>query len=114
MPNKAQSAQGMHVRKDDTVVVISGKDKGKRGKILVAQPRAGRVIVEGVNIVTKHKKARSQTEQGGIIHIEAPIYSSKVMLYCESCKKPSRRAVKVKDDGTRARVCKHCGAAFDK
>ncbi|MGI5898485.1 MAG: 50S ribosomal protein L24 [Christensenellales bacterium] len=114
MPKKAQTAHKMHVKKDDTVVVISGKDRGKMGKVLVAEPKVGKVIVEGVNIATKHKKARSQAEQGGIIRQEAPIYASKVMVYCDSCKKATRRSVKVNNDGTRVRVCKHCGKALGK
>lgn len=104
----------MHVKKNDVVVVISGKDKGKQGKILVAQPQEGRIIVEGVNIVTKHKKARAQGQPGGIIHQEAPIYASKVMLYCDKCKKATRHAVRVMDDGSKVRVCKHCGEAIDR
>ncbi len=70
----------MHVRKDDVVVVVSGKDKGKRGKVLVAQPKAGKIIVEGVSVATKHKKPRGQGEPGGIIHQETPIYASKTSL----------------------------------
>ena len=114
MPKKAQEPHKMHVRRDDVVVVISGKDRGKRGKILVAEPKVGRIIVEGVNIVTKHKKARAQGEPGGIIHQEAAIYASKVMLYCDSCKKATRRSARILDDGTKVRVCKHCGESFDK
>jgi large subunit ribosomal protein L24 len=114
MLKNAQSAQAMHVRKGDNVVVISGKDKGKKGKILVCEPKKSRVIVEGVNIATKHKKARAQGEPGGIIHQEAPIYSSKVMLLCDSCKKATRHAVKILDDGKRVRYCKHCGEPLDK
>ena len=114
MPKKAQSAQKLHVKKNDSVVIISGKDKGKKGKVLVAEPKVGKVIVEGINIVTKHKKARSQTERGGIIHQEAPIFASKVMILCDGCKKATRHAVKVLDDGKKVRVCKHCGEALDK
>ncbi len=104
----------MHVRKNDTVIVISGKEKGKKGKVLIAEPKDGKVIVEGVNIVTKHKKARTYGQPGGIIHQEAPIFASSVMLYCDKCKKPTRRSVEVQADGTRVRVCKHCGETFDR
>ena len=72
----------IHVRKKDTVMVISGKDKGKIGEVLAVMPKTGKVIVKGVNIVTKHQKPNRANMQGGIIHKEAPIYSSKVMLYC--------------------------------
>ena len=72
----------MHIRKDDKVVVISGKDKGKKGKVLVAEPAGGRVVVEKVNMVTKHEKPKGQRQPGGIIHQEAPISASNVMLVC--------------------------------
>ncbi|MBE5761197.1 MAG: 50S ribosomal protein L24 [Clostridiales bacterium] len=104
----------MHVKKNDTVVVISGKDKGKKGKVLVAMPQDNKVIVEGVNISTKHKKPRTADAPGGIIHQESPINVSKVMLYCTKCNKATRRAFKVAEDGTKTRVCKHCGDTFDK
>lgn len=103
----------LHVRKDDTVVVISGKDKGKMGKVLVADPKAGRVIVEGVNFVTKHVRPRGQGQQGGRIEQEGPIYASKTMLYCPKCKKGTRKAFKILDDGSKARVCKKCGETFE-
>ena len=72
----------IHVKKNDTVVVISGKDAGKKGKVLVAMPSEGKIIVEGVAMATKHKKPRGMGQQGGIIHREAPIFASKVMLVC--------------------------------
>ena len=77
----------MNIRKDDKVVVISGKDKGKEGKVLVANPKAGKVIVEGVSVATKHQKPRKQGEEGGIIKVETPIYASKVMVVCPKCGK---------------------------
>ena len=107
----------MHVRKNDTVVVISGKDKGKKAKISAAFPKAGRVTVEGVNVVTKHQKARNAMQPGGIIKKEAPIDASNVMLICEKCGKPVRVAHKVtvttengKNVRTMVRTCKKCGA----
>jgi large subunit ribosomal protein L24 len=103
----------LHVRKDDVVVVISGKDKGKKGKVLTALPKVGRVIVEGVAIVTKHQKPRGQGAPGGIIHKESAIAASKVMLVCGSCGKATRHAQKIQEDGTKVRVCKKCGATFD-
>ena len=99
----------MNIRKDDKVVVISGKDKGKEGKVLVANPKAGKVIVEGVSVATKHQKPRKQGEEGGIIKVETPIYVSKVMVICPKCGKPTRVAHKL-DAGKSVRVCKKCGA----
>ena len=97
----------MHIRRDDTVVVITGKDKGKKGKVLVVVPSKNRVIVEGVNIVSRHTRPTSQTNQGGIIKKEAPIDASNVMLYCSKCDK-------LLENGEKARVCKKCGAVIGK
>ena len=99
----------MNIRKDDKVVVISGKDKGKMGKVLVSNPKAGKVIVEGVSVATKHQKPRKQGEEGGIIKVETPIYASKVMVVCPKCGKPTRVAHKL-DGGKKTRVRKKCGA----
>ena len=106
----------MHVRSKDQVVVISGKDKGKKGKVLTAYPKAGKVVVEGVAMVTKHQKARAQGQQGGIIHKEAAIDASNVMLVCPKCNTATRVAHKVTVvDGNRkmVRVCKKCKAEID-
>ena len=100
----------MSIRKDDTVVVLSGKDKGKQGKVLTVLPSESKVIVEGVNVVTKHKKPTSQTDQGGIVKKEAPIYACKVQRVCPKCNKPTRPAHKLLADGKKVRVCKKCGA----
>ncbi|QAA30833.1 MULTISPECIES: 50S ribosomal protein L24 [Clostridium] len=102
----------VHVRKNDSVVVISGKDAGKIGEVLSVSPKTGKVLVKGVNIVKKHEKPSRQNMQGGIIETEAPIYSSKVMLYCEKCKSATRISHKVLEDGTKVRVCKKCGETF--
>ena len=99
----------MNIRKDDKVVVISGKDKGKEGKVLVANPKAGKLVVSGVNVATKHQKPRKQGEEGGIIKVETPIYACKVMVVCPKCGKPTRVAHKL-DAGKSVRVCKKCGA----
>ena len=96
-------------KKDDKVVVLSGKDKGKQGKILVSDPKAAKVIVEGVNVATKHQKPRKQGEEGGIIKVETPIYASKVQLVCPKCGKATRVGHKVEGD-KKVRVCKKCGA----
>lgn len=99
----------VHVKKDDNVVVISGKDKGKKGKVLAVFPKEGKIIVEGVNVSTKHKKPRSAQEQGGRVEIESSIYASKVMPYCDKCKKGVRVAHKI-DGDKKERVCAKCGA----
>lgn len=100
----------LHVRKDDTVVVISGKDIGKTGKVLATEPKTGMVLVEGVNMVSRHTKPRRQGEQGGIIKREGYLYGSKVMRVCPKCDKPTRLAHTLKADGKKSRVCKKCGA----
>jgi large subunit ribosomal protein L24 len=102
----------VHVRKKDTVMVVSGKDKGKIGEVLEVLPKSGKVLVKGVNVVTKHQKPSKENMQGGIVHKEAPIYSSKVMLYCDKCKTVTRIAHKLLEDGTKVRVCKKCGETF--
>ena len=94
----------MNIRKDDTVVVLSGKDKGKQGKVIAADPKALKVTVEGVNVASKHRKARSQKEEGGIIKMETPIYASKVMVVCPKCGKPTRVGHTVVD-GKKTRAC---------
>ncbi len=99
----------VHVRRGDTVMVISGKDKGKTGKVAVVSPTEGKVIVEGVNMVTKHVKPRKQGDQGGIVKAEGAMYASKVMLYCAKCKKPTRISKKANKKGELVRVCTHCG-----
>ena len=111
----------MYVKSNDQVVVISGKDKGKKGKITAAFPKAGRVTVEGVNLVTKHQKARNAMQPGGIIKKELPIDASNVMLICPKCGKATRVAHKVttvtlengKLDRKMIRVCKKCNADID-
>ncbi|MGI5840331.1 MAG: 50S ribosomal protein L24 [bacterium] len=104
----------LHVKKGDTVVVLSGKDKGKKGKILTALPQKERVVVEGVNIVKRHTKPTQKVMQGGIIEREAAIHSSNVMLVCNRCGKPTRFGAKQLGDGKVVRVCKNCGEVIDK
>ena len=99
----------MNIKKDDKVIVLSGKDKGKQGEVLVAEPKAGKVIVKGVNVATKHQKPQKQGQEGGIIKVETPIYASKVMLVCPKCGKPTRPAFRILDDGSKTRVCRKCG-----
>ena len=99
----------MSIKKDDLVVVLSGKDKGKQGKVLEVMPRDGKGIVEKINMVSRHTRPRKQGEEGGIIQKEAPLYACKVMRVCPKCDKPTPAASKIVD-GKKVRVCKHCGA----
>ena len=100
----------MKIKTGDNVIVLSGKDKGKKGAVLEAMPESRKVVVEKVNVVSRHTKPRQQGEQGGIVKKEAPIYACKVMRVCPKCGKPTRPASKVGKDGKRVRVCKKCGA----
>ncbi len=99
----------LNIRKGDTVVVLSGSSKNVRGKVLETLPREGKVIVEGVNIVTRHAKPRGQADPGGIRKQEAPIYACKVMRVCPKCKQQTRNGYRVHEDGTKTRICKKCG-----
>ena len=100
----------MNIKKNDKVIVLSGRDKGKTGEVLSADPKAGKVVVQGVSVATKHQKARKQGQESAIIKVETPIYACKVMVVCPKCNKPTRVAHKVGADGKKARVCKHRGA----
>ena len=102
----------VHVKTGDKVIIISGRDKGKEGKVLEVSPSEGKVIVEGCNIATKHAKPRRRGEQGGLLQVETAIYACKVMLVCPKCGKATRLAHKVLADGTKKRLCKKCGETF--
>ncbi|MCD6463000.1 MAG: 50S ribosomal protein L24 [Thermotogae bacterium] len=102
----------MKVKKGDLVQVISGKDKGKRGKILRVIPRENKVIVENVNMVKRHQRPTPRLREGGIVEREAPIYACKVMVVCPSCDKPTRVGYKFVDD-RKVRYCKKCGEIID-
>ena len=99
----------MNIKKGDTIVVLSGKDKGKQGKVLEVMPKSGKVVVEKVNVVSRHTKPRKQGEEGGITQREAAIYASKVQVVCPKSGKGTRVAYVIKD-GKKARICKKCGA----
>ena len=99
----------MNVKKGDTVQVITGKDKGQTGKVISVMPKEGKVVVEKVNMVSRHVKARKQGDESGIIQKEAPLYASKVMLFCPKCNRGVRSGRKVEGD-KKIRVCKRCGA----
>jgi large subunit ribosomal protein L24 len=101
--------EAVHVKKGDTVEVIAGQHRGKRGKVLQVQPKHGRVIIEGVNIHKRHSKPTQKLPQGGIVEKEAPVYSSRVMLVCPKCGKAARVGHGYLADGTKVRVCKRCG-----
>jgi large subunit ribosomal protein L24 len=104
----------MRIKKDDTVEVIYGKDKGKRGKVLNVDRDEDRVIVEGINIVSRHMRPTQDMPQGGIIENEAPIHISNVMLVCPRCDERSRIGVDVLNSGKKVRVCKSCDEVIDK
>lgn len=106
------SANKIHVKKKDTVAVLSGKDKGKIAEVLAVFPKKGTVLVKGVNIVSKHTKPNKNNPQGGILKMEAPINSAKVMLYCTKCKNVTRISHKILENGSKVRVCKKCGETF--
>lgn len=99
----------LHVKTGDMVIVVSGDDKGKTGKVVEVSPKEGKVIVNGINIVKKHMKPRPPKENGGILEVEGAMYASKVQLYCEKCKKATRAAHKI-DGDKKTRVCVKCGA----
>ena len=102
----------MHIKKGDTVVVLSGDDKGAQGEVIAVSREEGKVIVKGVNVIHKHVKPRRQGESGGIIDAEGAIYASKVALYCPTCKKGVRVHTEVVD-GKKVRVCAKCGHKFN-
>ena len=105
----------INVRKNDRVIVITGKDRGKTGRIIEVLPRKHKVIVEGVNVIKRHSKANTRRGvQGGILEREAPIALSNVMLVCPHCGRGTRAAHQVLEDGKRHRACKKCGAAIEK
>jgi large subunit ribosomal protein L24 len=113
-PKKLESHNNkLHVKKDDSVFVITGKDKGKKGRVIAAYPRQNRVLVEGVNMIKKHSKPSQQNPQGGIIEQEAPIHVSNVMLVDPKSGQPTRVGYKVLDSGKKVRVAKKSGEVID-
>ncbi len=103
----------MKIRKNDTVLVIAGKDRGKKGKIRFAYPKKNRVVVEGVNFIKKHSRARHQARQAGIIDLEAPLDVSNVMLLCQKCNRPTRIGLTFLEDGRKVRTCRSCREVID-
>lgn len=104
----------VHVKSGDTVVILSGKDKGKKGKVLAVSPKEGKIIVEGCNMIKKHVKPRKMGDLGGIVDAEGAMYACKAMVVCPKCGKPTRIAHKILADGTKERLCKNsgCGETF--
>jgi len=103
----------MKIRKNDTVLVITGKDKGKKGKVRFAYPEKERVMVEGINFTKRHMRATGQARQAGIIEREAPIHVSNVMLLCNKCNRPTRVGFHTLEDGRKVRICRSCGEVID-
>ena len=100
----------VHVKTGDTVVVINGKNRGRKGKVMQVSPAEDKVIVEGVNVVTKHVKPKKMGEQGGLVKAESALYASKVQLVCPKCGRPTRTGSKINAKGKKVRTCKKCGA----
>jgi large subunit ribosomal protein L24 len=103
----------MKIRKNDTVLVIAGKDRGKKGKVRKALPEKDEVIVEGVNMIKRHSRAKGAARQAGIIELEAPLDVSNVMLVCNKCNKPARVGFRFLSDGRKARICRSCYEVID-
>jgi large subunit ribosomal protein L24 len=103
-----------HVKKNDTVMVMAGKEKGKSGKVLRVYPDKGRVLVESINVVKRHSRPTQANQDGGIIEKEAALAISNVMLVCAACSKPTRTGVRLLEDGSKARFCKKCNEIVDK
>ncbi|MFC2001374.1 50S ribosomal protein L24 [Chloroflexota bacterium] len=103
----------MKIRKNDTVLVIAGKDKGKKGKVRFAYPKDKQVIIEGANFIKKHTRATGQVRQAGIIELEAPIHISNVMLLCDKCNHPAHIGFQFLGDGRKVRICRSCREVID-
>ena len=103
----------MNIRKNDTVLVVAGKDRGKKGRVRFAYPKEQRVLVDGINFIKRHTRARKQVRQAGIIEREAPIHVSNVMLLCSRCNHPARVGYRFLEDGKKVRLCRSCGEVID-
>ena len=103
----------MKIRKDDTVLVIAGRDRGKKGKVRFAYPKDKKLVVEGINFIKKHARATGQVKQAGIIEQEAPITVSNVMLLCSRCNHPTRVGFRFLEDGKKVRICRSCHEVID-
>jgi large subunit ribosomal protein L24 len=103
----------VRIKKNDMVLVISGKDRGKKGKVRRSLPKDDRVVVEGLNMIKRHSRARRAARQAGIVELEAPLHVSDVMLLCSKCKKPTRVGVRTLEDGRKVRFCRTCQEVLD-
>jgi large subunit ribosomal protein L24 len=103
-----------HVRRGDTVGVIAGRERGKRGKVIRVMRDTGRVLVEHVNMLKKHQRPTQKLRQGGIIEREGPLALSNVLIVCSRCDRPTRTGVKILGDGRKVRACRRCGESVDK
>ncbi len=103
----------MKIRKNDNVLVVTGRDRGKKGKVRFAYPKGERIMVEGVNMIKRHTRARRQVRQAGIIEREAPIRVSDVMLLCNKCSHPARVGFRFLQDGKKVRICRRCSEVID-
>ena len=104
----------LHVKKDDTVAILSGKDKGKTGRVLKVLPEKGRVVVENINVVKRHTRPNQQNSEGGILEKEATLDISNVQLVCSSCSTAARTGMRTLEDGNKVRFCKKCNEIVDK
>jgi len=103
----------MKIKKNDTVLIIAGKDRGKRGRVRKSLPKKGRVVVDGLNMIKRHSRTGGQARQAGIIEMEGPLNASNVMLICNKCDKPVRVGYRIMGDGKRVRVCRACKEIID-
>ena len=106
--------QAVHVRRGDTVAVIAGRERGKRGKVLRVLPEQGRVVVEKINLMKKHQRPTQKLRQGGIIEREGPLALSNVLVVCGRCDRPARTGTRILADGRKTRVCRRCGESLEK
>lgn len=96
------------IKKNDSVMILAGKDKGKSGKVLFVYPKKSRALVQGLNLVTKHARKTKEDQQGGIIHKESPVNISNLMVVCQKCGKPAKPGFSALSDGTKVRICRKC------
>lgn len=108
----ARAAVKYKIRKNDTVMVIAGRERGKTGKVLRVLPETGRVVIERLNLIKRHSKPRGAGSPGGIVEKEAPLDISNVMIFCERCNAPVRSGIKTAADGEKSRVCRRCGESL--
>lgn len=107
------SQRKVHVKKGDTVAVIAGKEKGKKGKVLHTMPKQQRVIVEALNMITRHERPSQRNPQGGMVQREGPIHASNLKVICTKCNQPTRVGARMLEDGSKVRTCKKCSEIID-